>query len=91
MGKKAYKVYTKEAIEIAPSDREIPIVKRKLTASKSKKNEIVLLEGLNHLFQESKTGLVSEYPQIEQTFAPKALEVISNWILKQTKRLYHEN
>ncbi|TDE14850.1 alpha/beta hydrolase family protein [Dyadobacter psychrotolerans] len=43
------------------------------------------LPGLNHLFQECKTGSPSEYATIEQTFSPKALSVISDWIYKQTK------
>lgn len=60
-------------------------VKDALAASKSKKYEVVLLEGLNHLFQESKAGRISEYAQIEQTFAPEALGKIRGWILKQTK------
>lgn len=40
---------------------------------------------LNHLFQESKTGSPAEYGEIEQTFAPVALNEISGWILKQVK------
>jgi len=35
---------------------------------------------LNHLFQTSETGALSEYASIEETFAPVALEYISNWI-----------
>ena len=42
------------------------------------------LPGLNHLFQTSETGAPSEYSQIEETFSPKALKVISDWILKIT-------
>lgn len=60
-------------------------VKEALEKSKSKDYDVILLEGLNHLFQESKTGSISEYAQIEQTFAPQALEIISTWILKITK------
>jgi hypothetical protein len=30
------------------------------------------LPGLNHLFQECKTGLPAEYAEIEQTFSPIA-------------------
>jgi fermentation-respiration switch protein FrsA (DUF1100 family) len=41
------------------------------------------LPGLNHLFQPSKTGLPSEYGKIEETFSPKALDVISEWIAKR--------
>lgn len=44
------------------------------------------LPGLNHLFQESKTGLPSEYNVIEQTISPTALSEISHWILPQTKK-----
>lgn len=44
------------------------------------------LEGLNHLFQESQSGLPAEYGTIRQTFSPQAMEVISQWILEQVKR-----
>ena len=48
----------------------------------NKNYKIVELEGLNHLFQEAKTGSVGEYSQIEQTISPKVLDLITNWILK---------
>ncbi|EOZ99218.1 hypothetical protein A33Q_0596 [Indibacter alkaliphilus LW1] len=68
-----------------PPKYHLQPVKESLALSESKNYEVVLIEGLNHLFQESKSGLISEYSQIEQTFAPVALEKISSWILKQTK------
>ena len=40
------------------------------------------MQGLNHLFQEAKTGSLSEYNQIEQTISPGVLDLITNWILK---------
>jgi hypothetical protein len=40
------------------------------------------MEGLNHLFQTAETGQVSEYPKIEETIAPQALAIISDWIKK---------
>jgi fermentation-respiration switch protein FrsA (DUF1100 family) len=43
------------------------------------------LPGLNHLFQEAETGAPSEYAEIEQTFSPKALEVVLGWIKEQVK------
>ena len=46
---------------------------------------VVELDGLNHLFQTAETGAPSEYPSIEETFSPTALEVIGNWILETTK------
>ena len=38
------------------------------------------IEGLNHLFQECETGAMAEYGTIEQTFAPQALQIITDWI-----------
>lgn len=43
-------------------------------------HKIIQLEGLNHLFQESKTGEMSEYNTIEHTISPKALDAITLWI-----------
>ena len=39
------------------------------------------LPGLNHLFQGADSGAPSEYPKIEETISPTALELISTWIL----------
>src|SRR5260370_42094584 len=44
----------------------------------------VELPKLNHLFQTSQTGAVSEYGKIEETIAPAALELLGNWIAKPT-------
>ena len=43
------------------------------------------LPGLNHLFQECKTGSPKEYATIEQTFSPVALSEILKWLQIQTK------
>jgi len=40
------------------------------------------LQGINHMFQTAPTGLGIEYRNIEETFAPAALEIISTWIRK---------
>jgi len=42
--------------------------------------------GLNHLFQTAKTGSPSEYDKIEETVSPTVLNIISEWILKQTSK-----
>ncbi len=41
------------------------------------------LPGLNHGFQEAKTGDFAEYRMIEQTVSPIALEAINTWIHKR--------
>lgn len=45
-------------------------------------NELTIkkYEGLNHLLQESETGMPQEYGAIEQTMSPKVLEDIAKWI-----------
>ena len=43
------------------------------------------LKGLNHLFQTAKTGSVEEYEQIEETFSPKALLMIKDWVIAHIK------
>jgi pimeloyl-ACP methyl ester carboxylesterase len=43
---------------------------------------IVELPGLNHLFQTTKTGRISEYAEIEETISPLALNTISDWLVK---------
>ncbi|HAV62639.1 MAG TPA: alpha/beta hydrolase [Verrucomicrobiales bacterium] len=40
--------------------------------------------GLNHLFQTCTTGAIAEYGLIEETFNPKALTAISDWIRSTT-------
>lgn len=61
------------------ADENLPAIKKALKRNKSVK--IVLLPGLNHLFQHCKTGLPAEYNTIEETFSPEALKIISDWIL----------
>ena len=60
------------------ADRNLEALRSGLPASAA--NRIEALEGLNHLFQHCTTGTVTEYREIEETFAPEALEMISTWI-----------
>jgi hypothetical protein len=62
----------------------IPALKENLAANK--KAEVLEMPGLNHLFQEAKTGLPAEYGQIEQTFSPLALTTILDWLKKNVKQ-----
>lgn len=43
----------------------------------------LVLPGVNHLFQHCSTGVPDEYGQLEETFAPEALEYMVSWIKKQ--------
>lgn len=44
------------------------------------KKHIETIEGVNHLFQHCKTGQITEYRTIEETFAPEVLEIIIKWM-----------
>jgi uncharacterized protein len=55
-------------------------IKNTLEKAENKDITIKELDGLNHLFQTAETGSMQEYNTIEETFSPKALEIIKNWI-----------
>jgi len=48
-------------------------------------SKIMILPGLNHLFQNCETGLPNEYGVIEETFDPETLKIISDWIWQQVR------
>lgn len=68
-----------------PPKEDLAEIEKALKSGGNKNFITVELPGLNHLFQHSKTGAVSEYGQIEETFSPEALKIISDWILQITK------
>ena len=69
-----------------PVDQNLKAIDAALTAGKNKDFQVVNMPGLNHLFQTSKTGAPSEYMQIQETISPAALDLMSDWILKHTRR-----
>ena len=44
------------------------------------------LPGLNHLFQTAATGSPGDYGTIEETFAPRALQTIGDWLVAHAGR-----
>ena len=54
----------------------------KTFATESKDVTISKVEGLNHLFLKSKTGLPEEYFQLNPGFSPEALRLISDWLAR---------
>ena len=63
----------------------LPAIRTALEAAPTEDFQLVELPGLNHLFQTSATGLVQEYAEIEETFNPAALDVMTNWIREKTQ------
>lgn len=44
---------------------------------------LVMVPGVNHLFQSCTSGLPDEYGQIEETISPAVLDLIGSWLEKQ--------
>ena len=61
-------------------------VRKALSAAGNKDFEVEIYPRLNHLFQHAETGGIEEYGTIEETFAPVALDRISNWIAARFSR-----
>jgi fermentation-respiration switch protein FrsA (DUF1100 family) len=61
-----------------PAAMDLPAIR--LALQDNPRTTVKEMPGLNHLFQTAKTGAIGEYGEIEETFAPAALETISAWI-----------
>lgn len=61
-------------------------IRQALIKAGNKDFTIVELEGLNHSFQECKIGTIKEAQTLEQTFSPKALEIITQWIEEHVEK-----
>jgi fermentation-respiration switch protein FrsA (DUF1100 family) len=60
-------------------------IRKALQEGGNKKVEVKALPGLNHLFQTATTGSPGEYARISETFAPTAMQVVSDWVTGLTK------
>jgi pimeloyl-ACP methyl ester carboxylesterase len=67
------------------ADENLPAIRAALKAGGNANVTTMALANLNHLFQHCKTGAVGEYSTIEETFAPEAMKIVSDWIVKQSK------
>ncbi len=69
------------------ADVNLPAIEKAVRASGNPDVTVRELPNLNHLFQTSKTGAVSEYAQIEETMSPTALALMGDWIESRASRL----
>lgn len=58
-----------------PADQNAPMVSRLKPDA-----DVVVLPGLNHLFQPASTGLMAEYGQIETTLDPSVIRTVVDWV-----------
>lgn len=63
-----------------PAEENLAAIAENLEGLNMANQEVGELKGLNHLFQECKTGLPDEYAKIEQTISPIVLNFMLGWI-----------
>ena len=68
-----------------PPRENLSEIDKALKAAGNRRGTVKELPGLNHLFQTCRTGNVTEYAEIEETFAPSALTLLGDWVLEQVK------
>ncbi|KQY84993.1 hypothetical protein ASD25_08335 [Brevundimonas sp. Root1423] len=67
-------VYGGKDVQV-PADQNGPAITRLKPDA-----EVVVLPGLNHLFQPAGTGLMAEYGQIETTLDPSVIRTVVDWV-----------
>ena len=68
-----------------PSTANLQAIKKALEKAPCKDFMTKEFAELNHLFQTADTGAISEYYTIEETFSPKALAYLKDWISDRVK------
>jgi fermentation-respiration switch protein FrsA (DUF1100 family) len=60
--------------------QNLPAITAALAKAPNPDYVVASLPNLNHLFQNAKTGAITEYGQIEETIAPRVLDLILQWL-----------
>ena len=63
------------------SQENLEAIRQALTEGGNTDFDIMEFPGLNHLLQTADSGSPNEYPSIEETMSPRALEAMTDWIL----------
>lgn len=69
-----------------PYEQNSKALQEIVKSSGNKRFDVIHLPKLNHLLQESNTGLPQEYGTITQTISPEVLKITLDWIKKQVKK-----
>ena len=68
-----------------PSAENLPAIRSALAANRDV--TIRELPGLNHFFQHARTGALTEYDTIAETFSPEAMGIVAEWIVTRFTRV----
>ena len=66
--------------------KNLPFIDEALKEAGNEEYTIIELPKLNHAFQTCMIGSWTEYEQIEETIAPSALNIMTDWILERTAK-----
>jgi uncharacterized protein len=75
----ALALYGAKDLQVPPAQNAGPM-RTALDASASPRHAVVVLDGLNHLFQTATTGGIQEYARIEETMSPAVLAAVADWV-----------
>lgn len=64
-----------------PPDGNAQAIKQALELGNNRDHEVKVIPGLNHFFQNAKSGAPAEYGQLDETISTSVLKLISDWIL----------
>jgi pimeloyl-ACP methyl ester carboxylesterase len=70
---------------LVSAEDNAPLLSNSLRQGGNRDATVRILPGLNHMFQTAKTGAMEEAGEIEETFAPSALQLIADWITARTR------
>lgn len=77
-------LYGEKDLQVPPKEN-LPLLQKAFSDAGNSLADTRQLPELNHLFQHAYTGSPTEYPAIEETFSPEALQIIADWLLPHTK------
>ena len=71
---------------LGEKDQQVPPILnqaelQRAISGRNEKNQLVVVPGVNHMFQTCTTGDETEYSKIDETISPKVMDLIKNWIL----------
>ncbi|BAV09839.1 hypothetical protein SAMN05421788_1011272 [Filimonas lacunae] len=73
-----------EDIQVLPGIN-LPPIREAIAKSKIKVYDVLELKGLNHIFQHCRSCTFAEYAELEETFAPEALDTVVQWLNRHVK------
>jgi pimeloyl-ACP methyl ester carboxylesterase len=79
-------LYGENDLQVPPSQNKDEMIKA-LDKSSSKKHDVIVMPGVNHLFQKTEGHSPMDYAGIEETTSPEMLELMTKWLKEVVGKL----